>query len=150
MKKISVILLTLIFLSLNAAEEKKVMAVPNFKPVSDLQQSMDQIQLSRLAKRRDFINDLTSKIDSELNQGDRKKAALDLPVLGDECLNLFAVSDLPEKKVKKIKKMGTKIDDKCDSLQKKLDSGKPEVLIEKFSDIKKMIQELFQLCNAGE
>ena len=44
----------------------------------------------------------------------------EIPILGDECLNLFAIADLKEKEVKKLKRKGYRINSLCESLLKKI------------------------------
>ncbi len=107
-----------------------------FKALSDIEQKRDILQRDRFHKRQDVIESLLKKIQSAWDKGDEKVLETEIPILGDECLNLFAIADLKEKEVKKLKRKGYRINSLCESLFKKIQEGPYGKYEKKWSDIK--------------
>lgn len=107
-----------------------------FKTLSDIEQRRDSLQRDRFLKRQDVIEGLLKKIQSAWDSGEEKVLETEIPILGDECLNLFTIADLSEKEVKKLKRKGYKINSRCESLLKKIQEGSYRECEKKWSKIK--------------
>ena len=114
------------------ATDRKV----EFKALSDIEQKRDTLQRDRFHKRQDVIENLLKKIQSAWDIGEEKVLETEIPILGDECLNLFTIADLKEKEVKKLKRKGYKINSLCESLLKKIQDNSYGKYEKKWRDIK--------------
>ena len=103
--------------------ENKTESKAEFKTLSEIEQRKDNLQRDRFHKRQDVIDNLVKKIQAAWDAGEEKVLETELPILGDECMNLFNIADLPPKAVKKLKRKGYRINSQCESLLKKVQQG---------------------------
>lgn len=135
------ILVVFLFMGIVFCENSKGL----FNPQSKLCQNLQTVQINRLKSRKNRIDELINQINSHYESLDKTAVQEDISMLGDECRSLYRVIDLSRKKTRKIKSHGTRINNNCLKLSRKLNKTSIVKTLKYWKKIKFKIEKFFKI-----
>lgn len=140
MKYLLILIISFIISNANANQDIE------FRPRNSRLQASDALFKKRYTNRKKRIIDSVEKIKEFIKDGKNKIIPSELSLLGDECLNLYKVVDLPKKQTKKVKKIGNSINIKCFKLIKKYNKKDLDYVLLNWEKIFSKINNMLTLC----
>ncbi len=118
---------------------------PLFEGDNPAETYREQLQKNRLQARIKRIQDLRKTIRAAFEESGAIAIQQKILDLGDECLNLHEVAEEEAKRLKKIKKLGDKINTQCETLSDKMESKGFEKSRERWKNIDELLDDLLGL-----